>query len=544
MPTPDAPFHPIIYVRGYAMSRGEIDETTADPFCGFNLGSTMYRAVPSKDERPRKYVFESPVVRLASEYGYQDVYEDGYDIIDPEWESDSMGKPTSNKLGSRSIVIYRYYDAASSYLGGGKTPDIEEFARGLSKLIARVRELVCRNPDNGIKPADFRCYLVAHSMGGLVCRAFLQNAALDTEKVVKHVDKFFTYATPHNGIDVLGQNIPSWLSLNDISNFDRDKRMPAYLDLAAAAKKHKRVDLIPEARFPSRRVFTLVGSNRLDYETAAGLSRTFVGHGSDGLVKIENATLCGLDAKGNVTEQCAKAFVYRSHSGHFGIVNSEEGFQNLARFLFGDIRVDLWLEIDDIRLPDAVQKEADAGRAVNALYQIEVLASPRGKLWYLTRRTTEEDSVACVAQSNWKKDSSQYLSTVFLANWAKVNKRRRSLAYGMTLGVRVPDYEIEKRLWLNEHFEGGYLFRNALILEMVPPAADGDPWKVKYAWQDAGVAMADTEITPTQLSAGRIEVNVPFDSATLDPNGRMKATNPGIRGRLRFVIEGWNLDAR
>ena len=36
-------FLPIIYVRGFAMTRGEIDETTADPFCGFNLGSTIPR---------------------------------------------------------------------------------------------------------------------------------------------------------------------------------------------------------------------------------------------------------------------------------------------------------------------------------------------------------------------------------------------------------------------------------------------------------------------------------------------------------------------
>ncbi|MFT7721331.1 MAG: hypothetical protein QM788_00605 [Roseateles sp.] len=544
MPTPDAPFQPIIYVRGYAMTRGEIDDTTADPFCGFNLGSTMYRAVPDKQERPRKHVFESPVVRLVSEYGYQDVYEDGHDIVDPEWEADALGKPTGNRLGSRSIVIYRYYDAASSTLGSGRTPSIEDFARGLSRLVARVRDLVCANPANGIAPADFRCYLVAHSMGGLVCRAFLQNAALDTEGTARHVDKFFTYATPHNGIDVLGHNIPSWLSLNDIDNFDRDRRMPAYLDLAAAAQRHHRVDLIPEARFPARRVFTLVGTNRLDYEAAAGAARTFVGHGSDGLVKIANATLHGLDAANNITEPCAKAFVYRAHSGHFGIVNSEEGFQNLTRFLFGDVRVDLWLEIDDIRLPDAVQKAADAGRAVNALYQIELLASPRGKLWSLTRRTAEEDSVACVAHADWQNDRSQYLSTVFLANWGRVNKRRRSLAYGMTVGVRAPDYEIERRLWLNEHFEGGYLFRNALILEMVPPAdgSGSDAWKVKYAWQDAGVAMADTEITPTQLQAGRIEVSVPFDSGTLGANGKLRPTHPGIRGRLRFVIEGWNLD--
>ena len=45
MPNKNTPYHPIIYVRGYAMTPSEIDETTADPFCGFNLGSTVYRAV-------------------------------------------------------------------------------------------------------------------------------------------------------------------------------------------------------------------------------------------------------------------------------------------------------------------------------------------------------------------------------------------------------------------------------------------------------------------------------------------------------------------
>ena len=59
MANKNAPFHPIIYVRGYAMTPGEIDETTADPFCGFNLGSTVYRAVPEKERQPRKFIFES-----------------------------------------------------------------------------------------------------------------------------------------------------------------------------------------------------------------------------------------------------------------------------------------------------------------------------------------------------------------------------------------------------------------------------------------------------------------------------------------------------
>ena len=34
---------PIVYVRGSALTGGEIEETTADPFNGFNIGSTLLR---------------------------------------------------------------------------------------------------------------------------------------------------------------------------------------------------------------------------------------------------------------------------------------------------------------------------------------------------------------------------------------------------------------------------------------------------------------------------------------------------------------------
>ena len=144
----DAALRPIIYVRGYAMSQVEIDETTADPFCGFNLGSTVFRATPEKT-RARKFIFESPVVRLASDFGYKDVFAEGLDIIDGEW---------TGKLPKKSIIIYRYYHPASNLLGSGETPKIEEFAKGLSKLIVRVRDLVCANEENETKPETFRCY--------------------------------------------------------------------------------------------------------------------------------------------------------------------------------------------------------------------------------------------------------------------------------------------------------------------------------------------------------------------------------------------------
>ena len=109
MPSVDNVLCPIIYVRGFAMSQGEIDETTADPFCGFNIGSTVFRATPDKQKQPRKFIFESPLVRLGSDFGYTDVYEDGQDVMDDDWDG---------AISRQSVIIYRYYDSASSLLGG------------------------------------------------------------------------------------------------------------------------------------------------------------------------------------------------------------------------------------------------------------------------------------------------------------------------------------------------------------------------------------------------------------------------------------------
>jgi len=150
MPSPNSPFYPIIYVRGYAMTEREQDETTADPFCGFNLGSTVYRATSDKNKPAKKFIFESPVLRLTTDYSYSDSYHNGLDILDPDWEG---------TIPPRSVVIYRYYDQASRLLGTGKTPDITEFAKGLSQLILRVRDLVCSHPNGGFTLNDFRCYL-------------------------------------------------------------------------------------------------------------------------------------------------------------------------------------------------------------------------------------------------------------------------------------------------------------------------------------------------------------------------------------------------
>ncbi|MBA3354187.1 MAG: hypothetical protein H0U23_17485, partial [Blastocatellia bacterium] len=190
------PFHPIIYVRGFAATQAEIEETVADPYMGFNIGSTKARQIWTGDLK--KFFFQSPLVRLQTDRNYRDVYADGEDVV----VSDRADIP----LPYQCVVIYRYYDEASEAFSEGNTPPIQHFGIELGKLILRLREKICSNPDNAVAPEDFRVYLVAHSMGGLVCRCFLQNAQLGADpkfhlrpeelqglaEARTRVDKFFT----------------------------------------------------------------------------------------------------------------------------------------------------------------------------------------------------------------------------------------------------------------------------------------------------------------------------------------------------------------
>lgn len=139
-------FHPIIYVRGYAMTQGEIENTVADPYMGFNIGSCKVRQL--WNGTVKKYFFESPLVRLLKQFGYDDVYEDGADRVADARALD----PAEDVLPVpyRSIVIYRYYEPSSEDLGTGQKPDMKRFATGLGQLILDLRDRIYWGFDQGV----------------------------------------------------------------------------------------------------------------------------------------------------------------------------------------------------------------------------------------------------------------------------------------------------------------------------------------------------------------------------------------------------------
>jgi len=323
---------PIVYVRGYAGPTSGIDATVDDPFYGFNEGATHVRV--DGDGDPMFYQFEGPLLRLITEQGYQFLV---------HGDQKRFLETTTGALSPASVWVHRFYDkAATTYAARPKRTlierigdelrerftaegfDLEEAAEDLYDLVVRVLQ----------RTGAPAVHLVAHSMGGLIVRCMIQkvcetpDAAGRPRRHAKEiVAKVFTFGTPHGGIETVSA-IANWaMDLFGPAGSDifSPKKMYGYLTPGARFGDVGGDDWDPQAIppdvFDAGDVFCLIGTNPLDY----GAARAAVGPKSDGLVLIENAYVRGAH----------RAYVYKSHSGRYGEVNSEEGYQNLRRFLFG-----------------------------------------------------------------------------------------------------------------------------------------------------------------------------------------------------------------
>jgi hypothetical protein len=130
---------PIVYLRGFAMTGGEIEETSADPFNGFNIGSILLRTAWTGEAA--RHVFESPVLRLSQPpYNYRVAFSDGIRGLDSDQKREL--RETSKMLAAEAakgdsgaaaqppvaiLAIYRYYDAASRAFGDGHRPGMETY---------------------------------------------------------------------------------------------------------------------------------------------------------------------------------------------------------------------------------------------------------------------------------------------------------------------------------------------------------------------------------------------------------------------------------
>lgn len=451
--------YPIVYIRGYAMTQGEVESTFNSPFYGFELGSTQYKL--GSDARPNMHIFESPLVRLIEEEGYANTFNR---YVSPTNEPLPGSVPDGK--WRETLWIFRFYDPESQLLGATQRPEVEDYAERLAVFLDKIR-LACGSPK------EFKVNLVAHSMGGLVARCYLQNKSLFQRSSLKtcapvKVNTLFTYGTPHKGI-VFRHGLGWAEDLRDLIGFQgSDTFGPDTIRRFLSLTKKQELHEFKAARedMNGDRIFCLVGTNYKDY--VIWVSKHAVGPASDGLVAIESAYV----------QNSARAYVHRAHSGPFGLVNSEEGYQNLTRFLFGDVRFEASLA------PITVERDLpniSSGEEIEFL-EINVDIAFRGLPTYLnTRRDIDNSSIIVrmkrtvggkYAQEETGKET--HLFTGFLRKSKSVDGYLRA-----AVQLRVVPHYTHKGIVRTSRFEGEAILSDRLHIGI---PTDLNPSGIRYRW--------------------------------------------------------------
>ncbi len=476
--------YPIIYVRGFAGGAAAINSAVDDPFYGFSQGSVHVRA--DAHGEPQFHQFESPMLRLLTDHGYEvPVYGD---------QRVFLNQADSGTVNAATVWIHRFYDvSASTFAEHPQNFSLEDAAGDLFGLIKLVLE----------KTGAPKVFLVAHSMGGLICRCLLQRVIpeadqdelgrVDPAAATRYVSRVFTYATPHGGIAfAVGMGLlevirdATGFLGSDVFGPDRmyqyltpgvQRGTPAPTDFSALR--------MPADGFPVDELFCLIGSNPEDFAIGAGLASKAVGARSDGLVQIENAAV----------QNARRAVVHRSHAGRYGIVNSEEGYQNLQRFLFGDLEVRLELLGLDVGRndPSDLEFQLDVGLAIRGLPVLVHEQTAEHYCPVLVERRSPHDTV----------DTPKPLFTTFLSSRAPrpMNGRTPVPTLRHALKLRLLSIrEAHGRFFFSDHLEQTEDWGDALLVDIEPIGGDRSLPRAWATWKSQ-VPVATRDWQPTDADA-------------------------------------------
>jgi hypothetical protein len=343
----------------------------------------------------------------------------------------------------------------------------------------------------------------------------IQKIALEArEQATDYVDKLFTYGTPHGGIHfgIPGGGAIEWIrekiGWNNSDDFGR-QRMYEYLTPHAKAgdlpPKDFEARRVPPEAFPVDRIFCIVGTNSKDYDVAMGLSRKTVGPQSDGLVQISSAYVIGAH----------RAYIHRSHSGRYGMVNSEEGYQNLRRFLFGDIKVRAILANALFPMEEGVFYQAGLRVAIRSL---PVPMHERTGAHYCPLLLSEpiilEEDAGQWVENRRQKKGVYHLFTTFLIP-KEVDDGNVARRWALSISIYKLRCDDLGNLSFEEHLENVPCWADALVVDVFPPTGE-DNYHANYVW--ASSQSEPQEMDLVEIDGG-LAAEVPFPETVVPKFG-------------------------
>ncbi len=330
-----APFYPIVFVRGFAFTNRELKDTFYDPYNGFNKASVNLLKHTRQPYKNVKEYFEGMIIKFMKMEGYNyfDQHNEGIEKLSYPY---------------RSLWVCRFYDIDFEF---DYSREIQEHAKTLLNLVTKI--IPQRLTSLGVEPAPgdghIKVTLIAHSMGGLICRTMMQTLLPNSQD---YIHRLITLGTPHKGIELKGKLTGGLKLHKDLKKFHPDE-IVNYLKLntknhLANNRKYEAHSLGivgDQFHYPVKKCMCIIGS---DYERNE-LKFIPVNSKSDGLVLQSNAFLVEgakpIDDESEYPESSVshKAIIEKSHTGINGIVNCEASFTIIKNFLFGDTEISISL---------------------------------------------------------------------------------------------------------------------------------------------------------------------------------------------------------
>jgi hypothetical protein len=279
---------------------------------------------------------------------------------------------------------------------------------------------------------------------------------------------------------------------------------------------------IPSEVFPSNRVFCVVGTNSKDYDVALGMSRRFVGPQSDGLVQINSAYVLG----------SSRAYIHRSHSGRYGMVNSEEGYQNLQHFLFGNIKISAILQNAIFAEEGGVFFLADVRIAIQSLpVPMHERTVTHLCPLLLSKPVRQEGEAGRWTENSQQDEGVHHIFTTYLLT-SELGDASHPRQWALAISIYKQRCDDKGRLSLDGHLECIPYWSDSLIMDVaiaLPEEETRGYYRVSYTWASSGVGPQYMKFFGI---AGGVGAEIAFPEAVEQKFGR----RPVIR--LETYLEG------
>jgi hypothetical protein len=247
-------------------------------------------------------------------------------------------------------------------------------------------------------------------------------------------------------------------------------------DKRGPKKKDYTYDLhsLGKSDFPVKRCLCIIGTDHKSYISARHLTGNF----SDGLVRQDNAYIVGGPKPENGVypeeQVCFYANVHRAHSGYRGIVNSYESFENIQRFLFGNVVAKIFLQ------NIVFHTSTPAADKIETFYDFEFKVSIRGTNAYLHRREQDPcENALRLKAASVKGDTKLHLHTGFLNTRLKPGDSSHS---HFTLAFKVTEYHVKKFLLWDREYPGRTIYSETAEIRLKDITGDDVADELQYRW--------------------------------------------------------------